>query len=161
MAVNNALLILKRAFSVYGAEETPRGSNILPPELANICRQAGWRQADRAPWCLYFALGCVRLELSAAGIAIPDHLQSEGSTGQFLERADEAGKVITQPAFGAIGIFLRDGKPFHAGVCLGPSDVFDGHAVHIEGNTNDNGDPDGYEVCIRHRPIENTRWVVW
>lgn len=161
MAVPYAIEITKKALGLYGAEENPRGSNILPVELQKVCACAGWRERDRAPWCLYFALGVVRFVWPARNV-IPAHLAKEGSTGEFLRRAAAAGKVIDQPAYGAVAIFLKpSGTPFHAGICLGPSEVYEGHAVHIEGNTNDEGDPEGYEVCVRHRPIRDTRWVVW
>lgn len=157
MAVAQAEAIRTKALSYYGDSETP--SNILSGPLLEVCNEAGFFQG--AAWCLFYALGVVRSVLRAQGVVPPAHLAPQGSTGAFLRAAEAAGKVSREISSGAVVIYVDSaGVPFHAGLCLGPhSDP--GFAVCIEGNTNNNGGPEGTSVLIHKRPVSLCRFIYW
>jgi hypothetical protein len=115
------------------------------------------------PWCAGFATFVVAQACAALGRPMP--VGRTYSCDVLAERARSAGRLVQgRPADPAKGIppgslFLcrrSDGDWEHVGVVTAARpDAF--HT--IEGNTNDAGDREGYEVCARVRGYERKDFV--
>jgi hypothetical protein len=142
------------AITQLGHEETPRGSN-WGPEVQKYFKSVGI--TFPASWCMAFVYWCVE----SAKVRISDGTGGLRNplikTGGVLKQWNEIEKQFKQPkckvAIPAAGdIFIMDyGKGFgHTGFV----ERVEGDLIHtIEGNTNDEGDREGYEVCRRVRKI--------
>ncbi|MBP8113816.1 MAG: CHAP domain-containing protein [Chitinophagaceae bacterium] len=134
------------AITQLGVEETPRGSN-WSVDIKKYLASVGI--PFPASWCAAFVYWCVRESLLADGAKplLP-------KTGGVLNMWNKASKdtKFTTPEPG--DVFIMDyGKGFgHTGFV----ESVDGETIHtIEGNTNDEGDREGYEVCRRKRKISS------
>lgn len=130
---------LKVAISQLGVQEEPKGSNRGPQVdryLASVGLGPGYS------WCMAFVYWCFR----EAGVA-----SALLTTGGVLRQWNERPKLrVTKPRPG--DIFIMDyGKGLgHTGIV----ERVEGDQIHtIEGNTNDEGSREGFEVCRRVRPI--------
>ena len=133
------LRALAVAISQLGVQEDPKGSNSGPQVnkyLASVGLGPGYS------WCMAFVYWCFR-EANAASQLV--------TTGGVLRQWNERPKLrVTVPAPG--DIFIMDyGKGLgHTGIV----EKVVGDKIHtIEGNTNDEGSREGFEVCRRVRPI--------
>jgi hypothetical protein len=105
------------------------------------------------PWCAGFASFVLRQAARAAGAAAP--LPYTFSCDSLAATARERGAFVPErEAPGAVGpgaLFLSRRTPLdwvHTGIVIAATrDTFE----TIEGNTNDSGDREGYEVCRRIR----------
>lgn len=135
-----ALLI---ATTQIGVTEVPIGSN-AGPMVEVYLHSVGLKKGFA--WCMSFVYWCV--DHAAAQTALVNPLQKTG--GVLAQYNKSKGLVTLNPAPG--DIFIMD---FGKGVGhTGFVEKVTGNIIHtIEGNTNDDGSREGYEVCRRQRPI--------
>jgi hypothetical protein len=133
---------LEIAITQIGAEEEPRGSNWGEPVKSYL---ASVGIAFPASWCMAFMYWIFLQAAKEMGIKTP--LLKTGGVLKAWQKAPVAVKVKDpQPG----DIFIQDhGRGLgHTGIV----ERVEGDIVHtIEGNTNDTGSREGYEVCRRTR----------
>ncbi len=116
------------------------------------------------PWCAGFATFVVRQAAQTLGVAMP--VPRTYSCDVLGERARQNGQLL-QPKTAADFARIRPGDLFlvrksandwqHVGIVLQPQgDAF----LAIEGNTNDEGSREGFEVCQRSRALKNYDYVL-
>lgn len=132
------------AISQIGVEENPRGSN-WGVDIQKYLLSVGINFP--ASWCMAFVYWCVREACKTTNTTVK--LYRSGGVLKTWVNTQESMKVKV-PMQG--DIFIMDfGKGLgHTGFVEG----VDGDSIHtIEGNTNDTGSREGYEVCRRTRKI--------
>lgn len=137
------------AITQIGEEEKPRGSNWGHPvsdylTIVGINFPASWCMAF-VQWCLYEAakdLGLKVIPIFKSGGV----LNVYNHTDKFLiSQIPEAGNIFIQDHGHGLG---------HTGFV----ESVDGEFINtIEGNTNDSGSREGYEVCRRKRKISSCK----
>lgn len=144
----NALLEI--AAGEIGVQEDPHGSNRGP--RVDEYQQATNTQLG-SPWCGCFAAWC-HLK---AGIAMPKVWLLPAAKNWFTpDRIVSAKEARPGDVFG-----IRSGKRIaHVGIV---ESISGGVVTTIEGNTNDEGSREGYEVCRRRRTVTSiaafARWT--
>lgn len=110
------------------------------------------------PWCAGFATFIVKQAAEAAQCEMP--IPVAYGCDFLADKARAAGRfqqgIRPSPGW----LFLVPGKPnhwSHIGIVMGT----DGQSTMttIEGNTNDDGSPDGYEVCKRTRTFKDKGFI--
>jgi len=130
---------LQVALTQLGAEEKPRGSNWGEP-VQSYLHSVGIDFP--ASWCMAFVYWCYQKTSLPSNI-----LKTGGVMRQYNERHQN---VVSTPQPGDIFIISFPGGLGHTGFV----ESVEGDKIHtIEGNTNDTGSREGYEVCRRIRPI--------
>jgi len=124
----------------------------------------GGREGTQWAWCAGFVCFCLRQACDALGIAPPiqpsfscDSLAASArKESRFLPEGDRATGL--QLAAGSLFLVRRSAHDWtHTGIVTAVSaDHFD----TIEGNTNDDGSREGYEVCARVRDYGGKDFVV-
>lgn len=125
-----------------GVCEQPRGSN-RGPQVDQYLASVGINFA--AAWCAAFVYWCHQ----QAGVSgVP-------KTGGVLDMWNKApGNRVTQPQPGDVVIFDYGGGTGHTGII---ESVNGSTLTTIEGNTNDDGSREGYEVARRQRPVSSAK----
>jgi hypothetical protein len=117
------------------------------------------------PWCAGFATFCLKQACDTLGIAMPvartlscDVMASSAGNKLLRQPKPSQRAKITPGSF-----FLRlatHGEPFtyaHTGIVVQVgADTF----TSIEGNTNDEGSAEGYEVCSQTHSYKNMDFIV-
>jgi peptidoglycan hydrolase-like protein with peptidoglycan-binding domain len=118
-------------------------------------------------WCAGFASFVLRQACAALGVRAPikgsvscDSLAAQAKTaGRFVSGQSLQDGTVTWSALGACCIFLvrRTSTDWtHTGFALqGSGETF----ATIEGNTNDDGSSNGYEVCARTRSVSGKDFI--
>lgn len=129
--------ILSVAQSQLGVSEVPKGSNKGPVE--KYLKAVGLPGGHA--WCMAFVYWCVNEACKEAGIKNPLH-----ATGGVLAQWNAAPKALKVKTPQPGDIFIMDfGKGMgHTGIV---TKVDKGRIFTIEGNSNDDGSREGYEVC--------------
>lgn len=146
--------VLEIASGQLGVEEEPKGSN-SGPEVNQYLASVGLGKGN--PWCMAFVYWCVNE--AAKQQAVKNPLVKTGSVLDQWKRT----KLRLLPArSGGIkpgDIFIMDfgGGKGHTGFI---EMIENGIAHTIEGNTNDEGGREGYEVCRRQRTITSFKGVI-
>ena len=133
---------LQQAIGQLGVEEKPRGSN-SGPEVNAYLKSIGL--GPGYSWCMAFVYWCHQQAADAMGIKNPMY-KTGGVLMQWQQR--KAKYTSFTPAPG--DVFIMDyGKGLgHTGIV----EKIEGDWVHtIEGNTNDEGSREGFEVCRKKR----------
>lgn len=123
-----------------GKEEIPRGSN-WGEHVQKYLHSVGIDFP--ASWCMSFCYWCVQQS------GIKNNLIK---TGGVLRQWNEVNPIYksSSPRVGDIFIMDHGGGLGHCGFV----ESIEGELIHtIEGNTNDTGSREGYEVCRRYRKI--------
>lgn len=144
-------LALEEAITQIGEEESPRGSNWGHP-VQDYLASVGIGFA--ASWCMAFVYWCY--QHAAEQLGQPNPLFK---TGGVLSQWNNSPKNhVSQLAVQAGDIFIMNlGKGLgHTGFVESVNE--DGSLNTIEGNTNDTGSREGYEVCRRKR--NNTHPII-
>lgn len=118
---------------------------------------------DDALWCAGFAVFVMRQAADSMNASLPiagsfscDTLAQQGKdAGMFLEESQASADQLTPGSFFLVRKTPTDWT--HTGLV---EDVFEDSFTTIEGNTNDSGHRDGYEVCRRTRNYSNKDFVV-
>jgi surface antigen len=134
---------LEVAISQIGEEEKPRGSNWGEPVKSYL---ASVGINFPASWCMSFVYWCFKQAAKELGIVTP--LVKTGGVLNAWNKAPAAVKV-TKPQPGDIFIQDHGHGLGHTGIVVKVNK--DGTIDTIEGNTNDTGSREGYEVCRRVR----------
>lgn len=137
--------IVRLAGNNVGVHEQPRGSN-RGPVIDKWNLDAGNKLGD--PWCVAFAYGMVKGAAFLKKITVP--LIRTGSSSAMYRWAVDNNRLGSAPQIGDI-FLLKGGETGHrhAGIVTGR--LIGGRFATIEGNTNDEGTTEGYEVCRRSR----------
>lgn len=114
------------------------------------------------PWCAGFACFCLRQACTALNRPFP--IEPSFSCDMLARSAMQRGLFVKGPANpsritpGSFFLVRRkEGDWCHTGIVVDASS----EAFHtIEGNTNDEGSREGYEVCARVRPYTNVDFIV-
>jgi len=132
------------------------GGDNLGPWVRLYCRG---KDGPRYYWCAGFATFIVEQAASTAGVALPvsrtlscDNLANQAKRrGRFVSGGTRPPQGI-QP--GDLFLMRKTAEDWvHTGLVLAlHEETFD----TIEGNTNDDGARNGYEVCIRNRAYRKT-----
>ncbi len=140
---------LQVAILEIGKEEIPRNSN-WGEHVQKYLKSVGI--TFPASWCMAFVYWCTK----TAGVLVPDGIGGKKvpliRTGGVLRQWNEIDKKykFTSPSPGDIFIMDFGGGLGHTGFVESVS----GDSIHtIEGNSNDEGSREGYEVCRRVRKI--------
>lgn len=139
---------LLKAISQLGEEEKPRGSNWGIPVEIYLARV---KINFPASWCMAFVYWA--FDESAIQLNIENPLIQTGGVlhAWNLAKADHAVKT---PQEGDIFIMDFGNGTGHTGIVKGFSDT---HIDTVEGNTNDTGGREGFEVCLRSRNIKSIK----
>ncbi len=135
---------LEIAIGQIGNEEHPRGSNWGEP-VKSYLKSVGI--TFPAAWCMAFVYWCFNEAAKQQYIVTPLH-KTGGVLAQLKFRK---ANIVTVPQAGDIFIIDYGGGLGHTGIIerVNPNNTLD----TIEGNTNDTGSREGYEVCRKVRPI--------
>lgn len=134
------------AISQIGVQEIPKGSN-WGQEVKKYLNSVGIDFP--ASWCMAFVYWCVEQT------GINPLVKTGGVLRQWNEIDPKRKYKTPQPG----DIFIMDfGKGLgHAGFV----ESVDGNVIHtIEGNTNDTGSREGFEVCRRQREIKKCKGFI-
>jgi hypothetical protein len=129
------------AITQLGVEEIPRGSNAgeaVEKYLKSVGLGKGYS------WCMAFIYWATKE--ASIQLAVPNPLTKTGGVLAMYNK--EKDLVVTDPQPG--DIFIMDyGKGLgHTGII----EKIEKNIIHtIEGNTNDDGSREGYEVCRKQR----------
>lgn len=146
---------LEIAITQIGKEEVPRGSN-WGPDIKKYLASVDIDFA--ASWCMAFVYWCV--EEAKVRLLMPGQAGYRNplvKTGGVLKQWNNIEKQFGQykckfndPEVGDIFIMDYGHGLGHCGFV----EIIEGDLIHtIEGNTNDTGSREGYEVCRRTRNI--------
>jgi hypothetical protein len=144
-----ALTALQIALDSEGVSEQPKGSND-GPEVRKYLRAVGLPAGN--PWCMAFVYWAVNEAATKMQKQNPliktGHVLTQWNN-TTLRKLPKVSKAV-QP--GDIFIMSFGNGTGHTGIVVSIA----GNMVHtIEGNTNDDGSREGYEVAIRSRPISS------
>ncbi|KAA2245496.1 CHAP domain-containing protein [Chitinophaga agrisoli] len=149
-----AAAALRVALSQDGVQESPRGSN-GGPEVTIYLKSVGL--GPGYAWCMAFVYWCVQQAASETGVGNP-LVKTAGVLQQWNNTTCR--RLIARSSGVKPGdIFIMD---FGKGVGhTGFVESVKGGIVHtIEGNTNDGGSREGYEVCRRERLITSVKGFI-
>lgn len=139
---------VKTATSQLGVTEIPKGSN-SGPEVEIYLKSVGLGKGYS--WCMAFVFWCVQQASTKASTTNPLK-----KTGGVLEQWNSRPKLhVETPQPGDIFIMDFGHGKGHTGIV--ESVRQDGTIKTIEGNTNDDGSREGYEVCRRIRKISTCK----
>jgi hypothetical protein len=151
-----AQAVLAKAVTQLGVEEKPRGSN-KGPQVDAYLKSVGLNGGYS--WCMAFVYWCVD-EVARTGegmkqCKVNPLIKTGGVLRQWNEVPRERRK--TTPEQGDIFIMDFGKGTGHTGFV----ESVDGDSVHtIEGNTNDEGSREGYEVARRVRKIKTIKGFI-
>ncbi len=127
----------------------------------------GGNEGADYPWCVGFAWFVIRQACEALNVEIPlvktyscDRLAADGCKKELVVREAEVDASKTSKVLPPGTVFLRRRDPgdwTHAGLVVrADKETFE----TIEGNTNDEGSREGYEVCRRIHGYKNKDFVL-
>ena len=131
------------AISQIGVEETPRGSN-WGTQVKAYLNSVGINFP--ASWCMAFVYWCFDQARQQEGINTPRLITKTG--GVIAQWNKSKSYRVTDPQPGDVFIMDFGNGLGHTGIV----ESVEEHLIHtVEGNTNDTGSREGYEVCRRMR----------
>lgn len=144
-----AIQALAIAITQNGVEEVPKNSN-AGPDVSVYLKSVGLAPGN--PWCMAFVYWCVNKAAKQLGIKNP--LIKTGSVLYQYRNTTLRKLPKTSKGIKAGDIFIIDfgGGKGHTGFV----EKFENGIVYtIEGNTNDEGSREGYEVARKQRAISS------
>jgi hypothetical protein len=139
-----ARLALQLALGYVGERERPKGSN-RGPFVEECLRRTGLGGGH--PWCMAFVFRCVEDAARDQGVKVP--MPNTASCSALYRWAQQHGRLVAVPEPGDIFLCIGGERGhYHTGFVAGA--VKDGRFPTVEGNSNDDGSAEGYEVA--HRP---------
>jgi len=142
------------AVANIGVQEVPKGSNCGPEVevyLASVGLGKGYA------WCMAFVYYCVDVACKNLGFVNP--LFKTGGALKEWNTTTLPKILNTDTTVKAVDIFIMDfgGGVGHAGFV---EKIAGGFIYTIEGNTNENGSQEGYEVARRKRAISSFKGFI-
>lgn len=163
-----AAVVLQTADSQVGQQEVPKLSNRGP--MVDMYQKAvGLKLEGKKkgfPWCMAFVYWNFQEAAKLVGCANP--VPRTAGVKECNEKATQPRKVskkaaLLHPELVLPGMqFILDfgAKGGHTGIVTGVEKIGNDWSYHtIEGNTNDDGERDGYEVARRVRKFSNANLV--
>lgn len=154
-------LIVKNARASLSANAREVGGDNKGPWVRTYCRGL------EVAWCQGFASTMWELAGDALGKKLPMDLWLEGIWCLFVPRMVQEAKAKGLFKAGAVAVptpgsmfFLRGGQYGWSHVGIVAINNGNGTMTTIEGNTNDDGSPNGYEVAKRTRSIKSCDFAV-
>lgn len=154
--MSRAATIIAIAEGYINETEKKGNAGFVDADFEKKMRQVGFYTG--APWCAFFAklvYGEAYYDVKFLHQAVAKY--NSGSALGTLKAHEDAGvfSVGEEPKPGAIVIW-REGKGTsgHAGIVVSV-DADNNTMTTIEGNTNDDGSREGYEVAKKHRTIRH------
>ena len=144
---------LQIAISQLGVQEQPKGSN-AGPEVKQYLKSVGLSVGN--PWCMAFVYWCVDQACKEMGLKNPlvktgsVMFQYNNTTLRKLPKTSSAIKA------GDIGIMSFKGGKGHTFFIKEPGATI----WTVEGNTNDEGGREGYEVATMKRPVSSLHGII-
>lgn len=109
-------------------------------------------------WCAGFVSFCLKNACNTLGVPLP--IRTSFSVDQLAASAKQVGRFIDQNGIKPGSFFLVRKSPtdwIHTGIVVSAAaETFQ----TIEGNTNDDGSREGYEVCARTRAYGKTDFIL-
>lgn len=109
-------------------------------------------------WCAGFVCFCLKKASETLGEQLP--IRPSFSVDELANSAKQKGRFVAQNEAGAGSFFLVRKSPtdwIHTGIVVSTAaEAF----RTIEGNTNDDGSREGYEVCARSRAYGKTDFIL-
>lgn len=134
---------LQIAITQISKQENPRGSNWGEP-VKTYLKSVGINFP--ASWCMAFVYWC--FQEAAKEIGLPNTAIKSGGVLDVYNKAKKKVYVVTDPQPGDVFIQDHGHGLGHTGIV----ETVDVDSVHtIEGNTNDTGSREGFEVCRKSR----------
>lgn len=136
--------VVEVAISQLGVQEIPKGSN-RGPQVDEYVKSVGLDPAGKYSWCMAFVYWCHQKAADMMGVK-NGMLKTGGVLMQWQKRKQDYRVLTPRPG----DVFIMDyGKGLgHTGIV---ERVDNDYVYTIEGNTNDDGSREGYEVCRRRR----------
>lgn len=130
--------------------------NNAGPEVKRYLKLVGLKEGN--PWCMAFVYWCVDQAAQKMGIANP-LVMTGGVMRQWNETTCRKAPARSAGAVQPGDIFIMDfgGGTGHTGFVV---EIKGSIVKTIEGNTNDEGSREGYEVCYRERPISSIKGFI-
>lgn len=153
--------IVDSAYKYLGEEEIRGNLGFKSEEFQTLLSACGWKKGQA--WCSYFVELVWRMAYAKQNSLIENEITpvfSGGAVNTFSNFKKYDGKLIdTHPSVGSIVIwqYYKNGKPHwsgHAGIVV---KLNENSFTTIEGNTNDDGVREGYEVAERIRILDYGR----
>jgi hypothetical protein len=155
MSIND--IIIKIAADYLGEQEIRGNKGFLNKEFEEKMIATGWQKSQA--WCAYFAELVWRESYASLNSLIENEVRelfSGSAVATFVNYKNAGWKINqnTNPAPGSLAIWQNYNKGVaswsgHAGIFA--NTVSFTHFHSIEGNTNDSGEREGYEVAGRKR----------
>jgi hypothetical protein len=113
-----------------------------------------------APWCAAFVYSMVAAAYRLAGLPTPLlDIALKAYVQSYVDNARRDGETVpasyVHPGDLVCFDFKLDGHYDHIGIVLSPPDA-SGNFTAVEGNTNDEGSREGYEVAVKTRNVRKT-----
>jgi hypothetical protein len=134
---------LEIALTQEGVSEDPKGSN-WGPKIKEYLAAAGLKAS--APWCMSFVVWC--FDQAAKELNVKNPLYKTGGVLYGWQQRSATLGIKTNPQPGDVFIMRFAHGTGHTGIV---ESVDETHVHTIEGNTNDDGSREGYEVARRSR----------
>lgn len=136
-----AQLALQIAQTQKGIQELPKGSN-AGVDVEKYLKSVGLGKGYS--WCMAFVYWCV--SESSIKLKLPNVLLKTGSVLAQYNYQKKQGCVVDVPQVGDIFIMDFGKGQGHTGWVIG---VKGNRILTLEGNSNDDGSREGYEVCSK------------
>lgn len=142
------ILALAVAISQIGVEEIPKNSN-SGPDVEMFLKSVGLGKGYS--WCMAFLYWCFMTAAKEAGL-VNALIKTGGCMAQW--NRINAQYKSQEPQIGSLVIFDHGGGNGHVAII----EKIEGDQMHtVEGNTNDEGSREGYEVCRRIRKMSDPK----
>jgi hypothetical protein len=125
----------------------------------------GGNEGEPWPWCAGFV--CYVLKQACRAFGVPMPIRASFSCDSLAASAQEKGRFLPERTLDRTDV--RPGMLFlnprtsadwtHVGIVVDVSSIGQDVFLSIEGNTNDSGDREGYEVCRRIRSFRGKDFI--
>lgn len=149
--MNLAIKALEKAQSQIGVQEIPKNSN-AGPAVEKYLKSVGLRKGYA--WCMAFVYWSVK-EASIELNVINPLFKTGGVLDMYNKEKDLR---VSEPQPGDIFIMDFGNGSGHAGIV--EKVLSKGRLQTIEGNTNDEGSREGYEVARRYRKLSKIKGFI-
>lgn len=155
--------LLKTAIAEIGVRELPKGSNRGP--RVDEYQQATWlKKSDWGAWCAAFICWVFMTTMKSLNMDDTPTFKRPLTAGAFdferwsREQGNET-QTIRAPGRNILAGDIVIYRHSHIGIAR-TSCRDSGFFVAVEGNTNDEGSREGYEVCERNRHFREVKTVI-